>query len=251
MSLSIIIPCKNEEQNIEQTIETICSYISEKIHDYQINVINDFSTDKTSNILNQIAKNNKKIKIFENEKRGLGGAINCGISNSDKKYSVIVMADLSDSPNDIVRYYNEISDKNLDAVLGSRFLKNSEVIDYPKKKLIINRIFNFITKVMFFENYNDFTNAFKIYKTEVLKEIRPIVSENFNVFLELPLKIIIRKYNYSVINIDWRNREKGDAKFKIKELGSKYLFTLLYCFFEKILLNQKRDKISNINKVNR
>ena len=161
------------------------------------------------------------------------------------------MADLSDSPNDIVRYYNEINDKNLDAVLGSRFLKNSEVIDYPKKKLIINRIFNFITKVMFFENYNDFTNAFKIYKTEVLKEIRPIVSENFNVFLELPLKIIIRKYNYSVINIDWRNREKGDAKFKIKELGSKYLFTLLYCFFEKILLNQKRDKISNINKVNR
>ena len=160
------------------------------------------------------------------------------------------MADLSDSPNDIIRYYNEINDKNLDAVLGSRFLKNSEVIDYPKKKLIINRIFNFITKVMFFENYNDFTNAFKIYKTDVLKEIRPIVSENFNVFLELPLKIIIRKYNYSVINIDWRNREKGYAKFKIKELGSKYLFTLLYCFFEKVLLNQKRDEITKINKVN-
>ena len=250
MSLSIIIPCKNEEENIEQTIETICSYISEKIQDYQINIVNDFSTDDTGSILHRISKNNKKIKIFENEKRGLGNAINCGIKNSDRKYSVIVMADLSDSPNDIIRYYNEICDKNLDAVLGSRFLKNSKVTDYPKKKLILNRIFNFVVRIMFLENYNDFTNAFKIYKTTVLKEIRPIVSENFNVFLELPLKIIIRKYNYSIINIDWKNREKGDAKFKIKELGSKYLFTLLYCFFEKVLLNQKRDEITKINKVN-
>ena len=103
------------------------------------------------------------------------------------------MADLSDSPNDIVRYYNEISDKNLDAVLGSRFLKNSELVDYPKKKLILNRIFNMIIKIMFFENYNDFTNAFKIYKTDVLKAINEIVSENFNVFLELPLKINYKK----------------------------------------------------------
>ena len=69
---------------------------------------------------------------------------------------------------------------------------------------------------MFLENYNDFTNAFKIYKTTVLKEIRPIVSENFNVFLELPLKIIIRKYNYSIINIDWKNREKEMPSLKLK-----------------------------------
>ena len=103
-------------------------------------------------------------------------------------------------------------------------------------------MFNFIVKILFWQNYNDFTNAFKIYKTSTLREIRPIVSENFNIFLELPLKIIVRNYNYTTIPIDWKNRKKGEAKFKVKELGSKYLFTLLYCFFEKILLDKKVKK---------
>ena len=89
-------------------------------------------------------------------------------------------------------------------------------------------------------DYNDFTNAFKIYKKSTLLKILPIVSENFNVFLELPLKIIIRKYNYKIIPINWKNRKKGKSKFKINELGSMYLFTMFYCLLEKILLNKKR-----------
>ena len=146
------------------------------------------------------------------------------------------MADLSDSPEDILKYYLEINAKNVDAVFGSRFMRQSKVDGYPLQKLILNRIFNHITKFLFWSNYNDFTNAFKIYKTDVLKKIRPIVSENFNIFLELPLKIISRKFTYSIIPINWQNRKIGKAKFKMKELSSKYLFTLLYCFLEKILL---------------
>lgn len=54
--------------------------------------------------------------------------------------------------------------------------------------------------------------------------------------IEIPLKLIIRKQNYKIIPINWKNRKRGEAKFKIKELSSKYLFTLLYCQMEKILL---------------
>ena len=91
---------------------------------------------------------------------------------------------------------------------------------------------------MFFSKYNDFTNAFKIYDKKIIKKLEPFVSENFNIFLELPLKIIGRGYKYKIIPISWRNRNKGVSKFKLKELGSKYLFTLLYCFLEKILINK-------------
>ena len=104
------------------------------------------------------------------------------------------------------------------------------------KKLIFNRIFNCIVKYLFFSKYNDFTNAFKIYKKEVLIEIKPLVSENFNIFLEMPLKIITRKKKFEIIPINWKNRKKGSSKFKIKELSSKYFFTLFYCLLEKILL---------------
>ena len=118
-------------------------------------------------------------------------------------------------------------------------MKKSKVIDYPIKKLIYNRIFNLFVKFIFLSKYNDFKNAFKIYKKQTLTDIKPLVSENFNIFLELPLKILIRKKKIKIISINWKNRKKGSSKFKINELGSKYFFTLIYCFFEKVLLKKK------------
>ena len=113
-------------------------------------------------------------------------------------------------------------------------------IDYPIQKLILNRIFNFFVSLIFFNKYNDYTNAFKIYKKKTLLEIMPLISESFNIFLEIPLKIISRNYKYKIIPINWMGRKKGKSKFKIKELRSKYLFTLIYCFIEKNLLNLKK-----------
>ena len=133
-----------------------------------------------------------------------------------------------------------MDEKNLDAVLGSRFLKDSKVTGYPLQKLILNRIFNFFVSLIFWNKYNDYTNAFKIYKKDVLQTMMPFVSESFNIFLEIPLKIISRNYTYEITSISWYGRKKGKAKFRIKELRSKYLFTLLYCFLEKILLNIKK-----------
>lgn len=242
MSLSIIIPCRNEEESIEDTLNKIISFLSNKITNFEINVINDFSNDNTFNKVKKISEVEKKVKVYNNQNIGLGSAINLGIKNASYEYTTIVMADLSDSPEDIFKYYEEIKTKEMDAVLGSRFINGSKIENYPKKKFFFNRLFNNLVKILFWHNYNDFTNAFKIYRTDVLKELKPIISENFNVFLELPLKIISRKYKYSIIPINWKNRNLGVAKFKIKELGSKYLFTLFYCFLEKILLDKKINK---------
>jgi dolichol-phosphate mannosyltransferase len=242
MSLSIIIPCRNEEENIEITIGEIIRYLNDSLEQFEINIVNDFSSDNTLNKIKKLSELEKKVKVYDNKVKGLGGAINLGIKNASCKYTTIVMADLSDKPADILKYYKEIDDNQLDAVLGSRFIAGSQIKNYPKNKLFFNRIFNYLVKILFWHHYNDFTNAFKIYKTDVLKEIRPFVSENFNIFLELPLKIISRKYKYSVIPISWKNRKSGKAKFQIKELGSKYLFTLFYCLLEKILLDKKVNK---------
>ena len=83
------------------------------------------------------------------------------------------MAVLSDDFNDLKKYYQKIKDKNLDAVFGSRFTKKSKVIDYPFKKLVLNRIFNLIVQILFLNKYNDYTNAFKIYKAKAIKNILP------------------------------------------------------------------------------
>ena len=149
------------------------------------------------------------------------------------------MADLSDSIEDLKIYYESMNnDEILDAIFGSRFIKNSKIKNYPKFKLFLNRLANNIIKLVFFSKYNDFTNAFKIYKKDTLLKLYPLVSENFNIFLELPLKLECRKYNFKVIPISWNGRNFGESKFKLKELGSKYIFTMLYCLLEKILLKK-------------
>ena len=236
MKLSIIIPVRNEEFLIKKIIDQLQSKL--KIPSYEIIFINDFSTDNTVKITQELIKNSSQINIYSNKRKGLGGAITEGINRTTGDIICIMMSDLSDSIDDLESYYKIISDENVDAVFGSRFIEGSKVIEYPKKKLILNRIFNLITKLVFFSDYNDFTNAFKIYKKNALIKTFPLVSESFNVFLELPLKIISRKMKYKIIPITWVNRKEGTSKFDIKELRAKYLFTLIYCLLEKLLLKK-------------
>lgn len=230
--LSIIIPCKNEEENVTNTINLLSSNLSDI--DHEIVIINDFSTDKTTDLLISLSKRNKKVKTYNNSQPGLGSAIQLAFDKCSGEFVAIVMADLSDDPKDLVSYYNLINNQDLDGVFGSRFIEGSIVKNYPKKKLILNRLFNCFVKLILFSNYNDFTNAFKIYRIDKIKMLQPFVSKNFNIFLEIPLKFILSKFKYKIIPINWYNRKKGKTKFKIKELSSNYIFTLFYCFFKKL-----------------
>ena len=218
MSLSIVMPVRNEEEIILKTLEKFNNSWLTQI-DHEIIIINDNSSDGTTKLI----KNNKfkKINVIlkDNYKKDLGSAIITGIDNSSKKYLSIYMADMSDSLDDLNSYYNEIkNDDTLDAVFGSRFIKGSEVTNYPKIKFFLNRFSNNLIKIIFFSKYNDFTNAFKIYKKSTLLKLYPLVSENFNVFLEIPLKIECRRLKYKIIPISWKGRTLGKSKFRIKKL---------------------------------
>ena len=236
--LSIVVPARNEADNLQDILE----YFGNKLKnlEYEVILVNDFSEDNTLLAAEKLFESHSCFKVFNNNKKGLGGAINLGIEKSKGTKVSIMMADLSDNIDDLIRYNEIIDSKNVDAVLGSRFVKGAKISNYPFQKLILNRLFNIFVSILFWNKYNDYTNAFKIYKKEVLKNIMPLVSESFNVFLEMPLKVISRNYTFEIIPISWIGRKKGKAKFKIKELRSKYLFTLIYCFIEKNLLNLKK-----------
>ena len=236
MKLSIVIPIKNEELLIKKIVDQLHSKL--KNLSYEIIFINDFSTDNTAKVTEEIINTKPQMYVYNNKRKGLGGAVNEGINKANGEAVCIMMSDLSDSIDDLKKYYSIIEDESVDAVFGSRFIQGSKIIDYPKKKLILNRIFNLITKLLFISDYNDFTNAFKIYKKNALLKTFPLVSESFNIFLELPLKIISRKMKYKIIPISWINRKEGVSKFDIKELRAKYLFTLTYCWLEKLLLKK-------------
>lgn len=166
---------------------------------------------------------------------GFGFAVRCGLENFKGDAVAIVMADLSDSPKDIVLYYQKIRE-GYECVFGSRFIKGSQVIDYPKVKLTINRMANLFVKGLFGLKYNDVTNAFKAYRREVIEGVQPIMAQHFNLTVEIPLKALVRGYtDCCIVPISWTNREAGVSKLKLKEMGSRYLFIVLYVFLEKLL----------------
>jgi dolichol-phosphate mannosyltransferase len=112
-------------------------------------------------------------------------------------------------------------------------MKGGGVIDYPPFKLFVNRLANRFLALLFRIRLNDTTNAFKAYRKTVIEGCRPLIAPHFNLTVELPLKAIVRGYSWSVMPITWRNRRHGEAKLKIKEMGSRYLFICLYIWLEK------------------
>jgi dolichol-phosphate mannosyltransferase len=94
---------------------------------------------------------------------------------------------------------------------------------------------NFFIKTLFAFRYNDTTNAFKMYRRETVDGMRPFLSHHFNLTVELPLKAITRGYKYAILPNTWKNRTSGETKLKLKEMGSRYLFIVLYCLIEKWL----------------
>ncbi len=234
-TLSIVIPAYNEEDSIVQTVRTISTVLEQENIDYEILVVNDNSKDNTEQLLQQLNSQNSKLCYINNYyPNGFGFAVRCGLENFTKDAVAVVMADSSDAPEDIISYYHKLQE-GYDCVFGSRFIRGGKVIDYPTHKLIVNRLANLFIKILFGFKFNDTTNAFKIYRKEVIEGISPLVSHHFNLTVEMPLKAIVRGYSYTTIPITWRNRTTGVSKLKLKEMGSRYLFIVLFIWLEKHL----------------
>lgn len=231
--LSVVIPARDEEGCIASTVEHLHIELKLREVPHEIIVVDDGSRDKTWQILQELAKNLTELRPVKNEgPHGFGRAIIRGLEVVRGDAVVIMMADESDDCRDVVRYWKTLNE-GYDCVFGSRFMRGGGVIDYPRVKLAINRLANFFLKVLFRIKLNDTTNAFKCYRKTVIDGCQPLISPHFNLTVELPLKAIVRGYTWTVIPITWRNRRTGQAKLKIKEMGSRYLFICLYVWLEK------------------
>lgn len=236
MKLSVVIPAHNEEGCIENTLRSLYSALSQEKIEHEILVVNDNSSDRTELILKSIQDEIHSLRYINNSPpNGFGFAVRCGLECFKGDVVAIYMADASDTPADLIKFYKTLQRESVDCVFGTRWHRSAQVVDYPRLKLLINRVANKFIQLVFGLGYNDVTNAFKMYRKEVIQGISPILSHHFNLTVELPLKAIIRGYSYAVVPNDWINREVGESKLKIKEMGSRYLFIVLYCLIEKWL----------------
>ncbi|MCM8792535.1 MAG: glycosyltransferase family 2 protein [Candidatus Omnitrophica bacterium] len=239
MKLSIVIPVHNEEKLINKVTKELIWELEQNHINYEIIMVNDNSTDGSPPILKALSLENKNIKVVSSRfPRGFGWAIRQGLENISGEAVVIFMGDGSDDPKDLIRYYEKLKE-GYACVFGSRFIRGAKIKDYPLVKLIFNRLGNKLIQLLFLIPYNDVSNAFKAYRREVIEAIQPLVSQYFNITVEIPLKAIIRGFSYTVIPINWYGRQSGVSKYHIKELMRKYFFSILYVWLEKILLKEE------------
>jgi dolichol-phosphate mannosyltransferase len=235
MKLSVVIPARDEEGCIEETLTGIARALVREGIPYELVVVDDGSTDETPDRVRQVMERYAGVRLVSNTGRhGFGMAVRAGLAQTTGDAIAVMMADASDSPADLVQYYRKLQE-GYDCAFGSRFMRGSKVIDYPVHKLTINRMANWFVKVLFRLRFNDITNAFKCYRREAIEGMQPLISPHFNLTVEMPLKAIVRGYSYAVVPISWTNRKTGVSKLKLKEMGSRYLFIVLYLWLERHL----------------
>ena len=236
MLLSVVIPAHNEEGCIESTVRALHEQLTAAQINHEILVVNDNSSDSTESILLALERELTTLRHVNNRPpHGFGFAVRAGLADFRGEAVAVYMADASDRPEDLIAYFRTMETEGVDCVFGTRFSKGGKVVDYPQVKLAINRAANLFIQTLFGLRYNDITNAFKLYRRSVIEGLQPLLSHHFNLTVELPLKAIVRGYTYAVVPNWWINRKTGESKLKIKEMGSRYLFIVLYCLLEKWL----------------
>lgn len=240
MKLSIVIPARNEAQNIGQTLEAVTARLQREAIDYEIVVVDDGSTDGTGAVVDRISASDPGARLVSNDGlHGFGWAMRTGLDAFTGDAVCIFMADLSDDPDDLVQYFYILRDQ-ADCAFGSRFMAGGHTYEYPRFKLVVNWLANALIRRLFGLAYNDVTNAFKGYRAHVIQGCRPFLSVHFNLTVELPLRTITRGYTYAVVPISWHNRRYGTSSLRIQEMGSRYLSTIFHVWLEKWLAEDER-----------
>jgi dolichol-phosphate mannosyltransferase len=235
--LSVCIPARNEEGNIGRAIDTIAATLTAAAIPFEIVIANDNSTDGTATTVRSRMAQGVPIRLVNRRPPGgFGRAIRSCLTHAQGDIIAIMMADLSDDPKNLLDYYKVIC-SGYDAAFGSRFMPGSKVTDYPRVKLIANRVGNKLIQLLFWTSHNDLTNAFKAFRGDAIRSILPLYASHFNITIEISLGLLVRGFKIASLPINWYGRTWGRAHFKIRELGRRYFATMSKAFAEKLFIH--------------
>ena len=225
MTLSIIIPVYNEKNTIQTIIEKVIRF---KELEKEVIVVDDCSTDGTSEILQLLSKKYSEIRYLKNEKNlGKGAAIRKALEIITKDIVIIQDADLEYDPKDYSKLLEPILEKNAEVVYGSRFLGGGPVRVHLFWNFLANKILTLVTNILVNMNFTDMETGYKLFKSEVIKSIN-LKENSFGIEPEITIKLAKKKYIFFEVPISYYGRGYDEGK-KIKTLDA---FKALYCLLK-------------------
>ena len=216
--ISIILPCFNEEAILENNISTIVSYLKEREHKYnwEIVIINDGSKDSTGKIADELAEKNHHIRIIHHPTNlNLGNALKTGFKNSKGDIIVVMDIDLSYSTDHIETMVDKLIETSSDIVIASPYLKGGKVTAVPFARKMMSRWVNKFMRIAAQDKYHTYTGMVRAYKKDFIQTVN-LKTKDYEINPEILYKAMILRARIVEIpaHLDWTEQNKFAGKRK-------------------------------------
>ena len=236
INLSIVLPAYLESENLKKILPEIKDVISKLNINYEILVIDTINCIDDTSI---VCKNNNVVYFNRENSNSYGDAIRTGIRKSNGNYLLVMDADGSHNPSDIIKIYNKAIEEELDVVVGSRYCKGGKT-DNSFILKFMSWVLNNTYRIIFNLKVKDCSNSFRLYNSEKIKSI-DLECDNFDVVEEILIKLQLKYKNLKIteVPVHFKKRDKGVSKRNLIKFIFSYVLTI------KKLLDIKNKSIYN------
>ncbi len=244
--VSVVVPCHNEEANIKPLVESILGFYNDYI--YEIILVDDNSRDKTAEIGEQLGQTDSRVRVVRRSMpNGVGRALRDGLASAKGDFVLSMDCDFQHILPEMTGLFDAINE-GADIAIGSRFSRKSVLLNYPFTKIIANRGFHILARLLLKKPFRDVTNNLKLMKKNVAKNIN-IESNDFAANAETGLKPILLGYKAEEVPISWINRsiDMGFSSFNLVNTGPNYIIVFFKLFWRQFRGKNIILKTSQVN----
>ena len=227
LAVSIIIPARNESQNIESVVLRIQRLVT---CDFECLIVVDDSDDSTCDPMKKIIEKDNRFKIIINQKgKSPALAIRSGIESSINNTIAVTMADGSDDPA-VINKLVELVNRGVVVAAASRYMAGGQQVGVSGLKPFLSKIAGLTLYHLARVGTHDATNSFKAYDKNFINKVGIESIYGFEIGLELTAKA--RRYRLPVAELPtiWIERHTGTSNFNLFKWIPKYLKWYIYAF---------------------
>jgi dolichol-phosphate mannosyltransferase len=225
-STSVVVPCRNEEMNVPRLVNGLRDAYDQYIA--EIIIVDDSGEDATAAVTRRLAAEDPRVRLIERPPpAGVGRAIKDGYAAARGEYILSMDCDFQLIIPELRDLFDVVADGHAGAI-GSRFSHESVLINYPFPKIIANRAFHLLLRLVLRRRIRDISNNLKLYRAEILKEL-DITRPDFGANAETGLGPLLAGYDIQEVPISWINRteDMGTSDFRILRFAPSYLRAVL------------------------
>jgi glycosyltransferase involved in cell wall biosynthesis len=225
--VDIVIPCLNEENVLEQSIDTLRNFLKENMSEYDntITIADNGSTDATLEIAKRLTEQYPEVRFNTLDKKGRGRALKKTWSESDADIVSYMDVDLSTDLKALPPMINAIANENYHLGTGTRLAKNSNT-KRGFKRDFISRVYNLMVKTILWTKYSDAQCGFKAVDKKIYDQLHPVLKDN-EWFFDTEMLTIAEKKGFKLFEIPVTWIEDTDSRVKIINTAYKYIRDLI------------------------